>query len=225
MPMMAEKIRRTGAKVNVGGANWNEADAACKDALAADPFARYIPPFDDPLLWQGHSSIVEELKEQLQGVEPDLILLSVGGGGLLCGVQQGILNVGWTNTKILAIETEGAASFAAAKLAGKVVSLEKIATIASTLGALAVTPATLSSCVPTSSLVVTDRQAVQGLLLVAEELRQMVEPACGAAVAVLADEQLMRANLNSACTVVVIVCGGSAVSVELMAKWKSDFDL
>ena len=56
----------------------------------------------------------------------------------------------------------GAASFAAAKAAGKVVSLPKISTIASTLGALAVTPATLSSPIATSSVVVSDKDAVLG---------------------------------------------------------------
>ena len=39
-------------------------------------------------------------------------------GGLLCGIQQGLERLGWNHTKIIAVETEGAASFAAAKSAG-----------------------------------------------------------------------------------------------------------
>lgn len=57
--------------------------------------------------------------------------------------------VGWNNTTIKAVETTGAASFAAAKSAGRVVSLSKIDTIATTLGALAVTPATLETSIKT----------------------------------------------------------------------------
>lgn len=53
------------------------------------------------------SPLADEIQEQLQGVVPEAIVLSVGGGGLLCGVQQGLSRVGWTNVEILAVETEG----------------------------------------------------------------------------------------------------------------------
>jgi threonine dehydratase len=53
--------------------------------------------------------------------KPDCIVLSVGGGGLLVGVQQGLKRNGWADVQVLAVETEGAASFAAAKNAGEVI--------------------------------------------------------------------------------------------------------
>jgi len=227
MPMMAEKIRKQGAKVIVAGSNWNEADAHCKEALAKDIYARYIPPFDDPRIWEGHSTMVDEIKDQLEGVVPDLVVVSVGGGGLLCGVQIGLNRVRWSNVKVLGVETEGAASFAAAKAAGKVVSLSSINTIASTLGALAVTPATLTlnPHIETLSAVVSDRQAVLGAVRFAEEFRQLVEPACGAALSVVYDEELLKKHTEGCRNVVVIVCGGSAVSMELLLQWKRDFKI
>lgn len=108
MPMMADKIRKQDANVNVFGSNWNEADSECKKFLSADSSCRYIPPFDDPRIWTGHSTIIDEIKEQLNGVVPDAIVLSVGGGGLLCGVQEGLSRVGWSDVEIIAVETEGA---------------------------------------------------------------------------------------------------------------------
>eukprot|EP01038_Epipyxis_sp_PR26KG_P004556 gene4556-6428_t len=229
MPMMIEKIKNRNAKIFVGGANWNEADAVAKKALANymndNVKAKYIPPFDDPLIWEGNASIVDELKETMgQDNPPDAIILSVGGGGLLCGIQQGLIKNKWPNVKILAVETQGAASFAAAKAAGKVVSLEKISTIASTLGALAVTGETLKSMIDTKSIVVSDEDAVRACIKYSNEFRHLVEPACGAALSVVYSDHLLH-HLHQFKKVVVIVCGGSAVSIDLLHKWKIDFNI
>ena len=48
---------------------------------------------DDPLIWEGNTTIIDELADE--GVKPGAIVLSVGGGGLLCGVQRGLLKHGW----------------------------------------------------------------------------------------------------------------------------------
>ena len=53
----------------------------------------YINPFDQPLIWTGHSSLIDELKVDLKGVIPSLIVCSVGGGGLLLGILEGLK--GW----------------------------------------------------------------------------------------------------------------------------------
>jgi L-serine/L-threonine ammonia-lyase len=113
MPMMIEKLKKRSANVFIGGDNWNEADAKAKEALKLDSDAKYIPPFDNPLIWDGHSSIIDELEsdfcsfDQRNNNKPDAIILSVGGGGLLCGVQKGLERKGWNDVDILAVETEG----------------------------------------------------------------------------------------------------------------------
>ena len=116
LPMMIVKLRKKGAEVFVGGANWNEADAKARVALSNTKGSIFIPPYDDPLIWEGNSSIVAELLRAYEGKPPpDAIVLSVGGGGLLAGVQIGVNRVGWHRTIIFGVETEGAASFAAGK--------------------------------------------------------------------------------------------------------------
>jgi L-serine/L-threonine ammonia-lyase len=82
-------------------------------------------------------------------------------GGLLRGVQMGLESVGWLNTKIVAVETLGAASFAAAKQAGAPVKIAKIDTIAKTLGALEVIPSVLISTIDTISFLVEDSAATR----------------------------------------------------------------
>ena len=56
---------------------------------------------------EGHESLVVEAKEQL-GSPPDVVVASVGGGGLLSGVLQGMQRVGWGHIPVVAMETEGA---------------------------------------------------------------------------------------------------------------------
>lgn len=58
--------------------------------------------------------------------KPGAIVLSVGGGGLLCGVAQGLQEVGWGDVPIIAMETKGAHSYHAATSAGKLVPLDQI---------------------------------------------------------------------------------------------------
>lgn len=233
LPMMITKLKQQSANVFVGGENWNAADLVAREALSRNPGARYIPPYDDPLIWEGHSTIIDELVESLtKDEEPDTIILSVGGGGLLAGIQQGLDRVGWNDVRIIAVETEGAASFAAAKAAGKIVKLDKISTVASSLGALSVTAAVLSSsskaALRTESLLVTDAEAVSACLRFADEQRTLVEPACGACLAAVYSPRcrdLVQAGIESSTTqnIVVIVCGGSVVSLDLLLSWKEKY--
>ena len=222
MPMMVQRLRDCGASVVVHGANWNEADGLARRHLEEVHGAEYVPPFDHPLIWEGHSSIVEEIAEA--GHRPDAIAVSVGGGGLLIGVQQGLLRLGWSDVDVLAFETEGAASFHAAKEVGKVVRLESITSVATSLGALAVSPVTLQSPIPTRSFVVSDAEAVDACLSFACDYRMLVEPACGAALASVYSRRLEE-EMRRYREVAVVVCGGGAVTVDLLLQWKKTLGL
>lgn len=70
-------------------------------------------------------SLVREMKEQAAS-KPGAIALSVGGGGMLCGVIQGLREVGWDDVPVVALETKGAHSLNAALAAGKLVTLPQI---------------------------------------------------------------------------------------------------
>ena len=70
--------------------------------------------------------MVEELQRQLHGLIPDLIVVSVGGGGLMNGVLEGLYRVGWNDVPLLAMETEGAHSLNACAKAGQWTQLPEI---------------------------------------------------------------------------------------------------
>lgn len=227
-PVMISKLKKKGANVTLHGANWNEADALARKALQEDPEAIYIPPFDDWRIWDGNSTIVDELAAA--GVVPDKIVLSVGGGGLLAGVQRGVLRHGWQDrTKIIASETEGTASFARSFEAGKPVNIAAVTSIASSLGALSVVPECLNSGVDTIPYTVSDYASLVACRRFLDDFRMLVEPACGTALSYLycpmRDEDCVSpaATVNAQETVVIIVCGGSAVTIEMMSQWCTDF--
>lgn len=75
---------------------------------------------------EGHATMVDEIVAQLHGLTPDLIVLSVGGGGLMNGILTGMERVGWNQVPVLAIETQGAHSLYASAKAGKWVELDDI---------------------------------------------------------------------------------------------------
>ena len=65
------------AEVVVHGASWQDANALALSMLG--PHDAFIHPFDDPLLWEGHATIIDEMARSAP--PPDSIVVSVGGGG------------------------------------------------------------------------------------------------------------------------------------------------
>ncbi|WP_431286501.1 pyridoxal-phosphate dependent enzyme [Roseateles chitinivorans] len=210
-------IRRQGAEVVVHGKSWMEAN----DHLMSlrQPTDAFIHPFDDPLLWDGHASMIAEAATQAP--KPDAVVLSVGGGGLMSGVLQGMHAVGWQDVPLVALETHGADSLNAAIAAGELVTLDAITSLATSLGARRVSERAFAWTKehPVVATTVTDAEAVQACLEVAKEHRVMVEPACGAAVAAT----LKRAvpALQEARNVLVILCGGACATYEDLLDWRA----
>ncbi|MDD3063532.1 MAG: threonine ammonia-lyase [Massilibacteroides sp.] len=83
----------------------------------------FVPPFDHPRIIEGQGTIALEILEELKGV--DYVFIPVGGGGLCAGVGA-YLKTHSPETKIVAVEPEGAASMHAAFEAGEPVTLKKI---------------------------------------------------------------------------------------------------
>ena len=210
------KIHELDAEVIVRGNVWDETDRYARE-LAAETEGLYVPPFDHPLIWKGNSTIVDEITRQVD--KPDAIILSVGGGGLLCGVVEGLHNNDLQNVPVIAVETEGTGSFSASQKAGTLVTLAGIEGIATSLGAKRVASRALewSKEHEIRSVLVTDGQAASACVEFAEHHRFLVEPACGASLAVVYNQHEI---LRQAKTVVVIVCGGIGVDLDKLRKWR-----
>lgn len=208
-----ELLRLEEAKLVVHGSSWQEANAHAQTLLG--PGDAFIHPFDDPLLWAGHASMVDEVAAS--GLKPDAVVLSVGGGGLLSGVVQGLQRNGWHDVPVLAVETEGAASLHAAMAAGHTVELPSLSSVATSLGAKRVAEQALA-CTrehPVHSHLVSDREALLACERLLHDHRLLVEPACGAALALLERPEALAGYGR----VLVIVCGGATATLGQIRSW------
>lgn len=68
---------------------------------------------------------MKELESEMDE-KPGAVVLSVGGGGLLNGVVEGLRRAGWYDVPVIAMETVGAHSLNAAMKAGELVTLPAI---------------------------------------------------------------------------------------------------
>lgn len=216
---MREKIVALGAQVHVHGASWDEADILARERSLSEG-AFYVPSFDHPLIWEGISSIVDEVAEQ--GIRPGGWVLSIGGGGLLCGVLKGLEKQGWEDTPVVAVETEGASSLSQSIRAKQLLTLDAIDTVAITLGARRVAAQALDYALsrPVYSQTVTDQQAIRAVLNVADDHRILVEPACGASLSVAYEQLPILDTMDS---LVIVCCGGNGVSRALLSQWEAEF--
>jgi len=209
-----ELIEAENAQVIIKGDLWNEAHEYALQLAKEEGV--YIHPFDDPLLWKGHSTLIDEVIED--GVKPDAVVLSVGGGGLLSGVVEGLHRHGLVDVPIFAVETVGAASLHAATTANQLVELGAITSIATTLGAKQVA-SNAFECTqkhPVKNIILSDLDAVNACLSFASDHRLLVEPACGAALAAIYKKDAMLKNKKN---VLVIVCGGVGVTISQLIAW------
>lgn len=213
-----ELIARENAQVIVHGASFQEANALAQSMVTGTD--AFIHPFDDPLLWQGHASMIDEVAAA--GVKPDAVVLSVGGGGLLCGVIEGLRRNGWSDVPVVAVETVGADSLAQSLAAGERIELPGISSIATSLGARKVAEQAfaLAQEHAVRTVVVSDAEAVQACLRFMDDHRVVVEPACGASLAVAYDS---ANSLGEYSKVLVIVCGGVTATVGQLQKWRDQF--
>ncbi|CDO70689.1 hypothetical protein BN946_scf184798.g4 [Trametes cinnabarina] len=105
-------MRKEGAEVVIEGDYYLQTLQAAKKAVQTEIKAVMVPAYDDPVLWEGHASMVHEIKRQLpHGTKPDAIFCSVGGGGLAAGIMDGCKIVGWDDVPLVTVETHGSNCF------------------------------------------------------------------------------------------------------------------
>lgn len=206
-----ELIAQQGAEVIVHGASWAEANALAQSLLTHHDV--FIHPFDHALLWEGIIPMIDEVIAE--GVIPDAVVLSVGGGSLLSGVAAGLKKHDLAHIPIYAVETQGTASLHASIIAKQHVELDQVSGIATTLAAKKVCQNAfeISQQFQVNSIVVSDQDTVNACLKFVDDHRVLVEPACGATLSVLYDQQI---QFKPSDQVLVIVCGGAGISLEML---------
>jgi threonine dehydratase len=173
----------------------------------------YIHSYDDPLIIAGHGTVGLELAEDL----PELtdVLVSIGGGALISGIATAIKSL-HPHVRVWGVETVGAEAMSQALAAGKPVQVS-ISSICSTLAAPYATDRTLAhvQALVEEVLVVSDAEAVSGVLTLAEQGKLWAEPASGCLVPA-ASKIIERVGPDA--RLGLVICGGN-VSYADFAAW------
>jgi L-serine/L-threonine ammonia-lyase len=214
-------------------------------AEAKGDTAIYVPPFDHPEIWNGNAGITKEILRQIgdtvnhypvtapsaNGVGPastvpniDAIVCSVGGGGLFSGVMQGVEEFGLQNhTRVIAVETEGADALSKAVEQKEHITLPGITSLATSLGARKVCSRAYEYGLRDNVTTVTlpDSEAILACRRFADEEHYVVELACGVCPALCYNGKLKELipGYNENTTVVIVVCGGSNMSSDIMQRY------
>ena len=210
-----EKIKAEGATVEVAGDTWDDADIVAQ-AYAAQENTAYIPPFDHPLIWSGHATMIDEIA--VTGLNPDAIIAAVGGGGLACGVLEGLDKHGWLDTQFIGVETEGAAAFSRSLAANKLLTLDSVDTIATSIATKRITHQLIKWMIkrPLKSITVTDAQAIIAVKQFLDTQRILIEPASAVTLASIYEHYFDAKQYKN---IVVIICGGVGINRELLTQY------
>lgn len=206
-------LRRLGPEILIHGQAWDEANALAL-RVAAESGRSYVHPFDDPEVMAGQATIAVEIAQQLPSV--DLIVVSIGGGGLISGIASGARHY-LPGARVAGVETEGADSMHRSIAAGRIVELPAITSIAETLGARRTGPTQFEIVAKQvcELAVVPDAAAIDSLLDLLREDKLLVEPAASCSVAALTTGKIRVCPGEN---VVVVLCGAN-VSLDQVLTW------
>jgi threonine dehydratase len=175
----------------------------------------YIHSYADDLIIAGHGTVGAELMED----HPDLtdIVVSIGGGGLISGVATAVKDAKPT-ARIWGVETRGASAMSQALKVGRPLATS-VTSIATTLGAPIVSEGTLAhvQSLVEEVFVVSDRDAVDGMRVLAENGHVWGEPAAGCTIA--AAKMAIR-KYGADIRLGLVICGGNAQADDFV-RWKS----
>lgn len=128
-PEKLAKLQRWGARVEIAGRIWNEANERALE-LAGRTGAAYFHPFADPHVIAGQGTAALEFLEDRPDL--DVMLVAMGGGGLISGMSIAIKALKPT-VRIIGIEPEGSPTLRASLDAGRVVRLDQVTSRVATM--------------------------------------------------------------------------------------------
>lgn len=201
-----ELTRRHGAEV-VLAADVGEAFALAQ--AEGEKGSVFLHPFDDPAIIAGHGTVGLEIAE---AAKPTHVFVSIGGGGFISGVAAA-LKARIPDVSIIGVETVGATAMTDALAEGHPVTI-KPTSMVTTLAPPFVTERTLAATrqFVDDVMVVSDRDAVDGVFALLDGERVVCEPAAGC---VLAAAQRSAAIRSAGARVCLVLCGSNVDLVGL----------
>jgi threonine dehydratase len=202
-PFRVAKCRALGAEIELVD-DVHAAFARVKEIESAER-RTFVHPFEGPLTALGTATLGLELAEQLEGVEA--VVVPIGGGGLCAGVAAAVKQAR-PGCRVFGVEPTGADTMRRSLDAGTPQAIDKVRTIADSLGAPHAAPYSLDLVrrYVDDVVLVDDDEMRAAMLLTFASAKLAVEPAGAAAAAALLGPLAERLAGHR---VALVVCGAN----------------
>jgi threonine dehydratase len=203
--------RGYGAEVALYGTAYDDAYAKARQ-LQAETGAVFLHPFDDPEVIAGQGTIGVEILEDLPAL--DAVVVPVGGGGLISGLAVALKEMK-PSVKVIGVEAAGAPCMLASMQAGRITTLNSVATIAD--GIAVKQPGELTfgliSKYVDEIVTVEDEEIANAILMLLERAKVVAEGAGAAPVAAILQHKLSFTGKK-----VAAVVSGANIDVNILAR-------
>ncbi len=173
----------------------------------------FVHPFDSRPVIAGQATVGLEVCEDAPPL--DMLIVPIGGGGLAAGIGAAVKQL-QPKCAILGVEPEGADTMRRSFASGKVEAIERVDTVATSLGAPSTQAYSMGLCrqFVDEVALVSDGAMIEGMRLLFHEMKLACEPACAASTAALLGPLRERAAGKR---VGLILCG-SNLGVETFVE-------
>ena len=207
-----QNIKNYGAKIKVHGEDCVESEMKARE-VANQNDQVYVSPYNDPFVITGQGTIGYEIKNQCDGL--DVIIVSVGGGGLIGGTASYLKSI-WPSLRVIGCSPENSAVMIHSIKKGEIVDLESLPTLSDgTAGGVEKQSITFPICkdIIDQTILVSEEEIQNGMLAFLENERMLLEGAAGTSVATL----IKLKNQLKGKKVGVVICGGN-ISLDVIKK-------
>jgi threonine dehydratase len=211
-PLRVELCRRYGAEIEF--AEDAHGGFARATEIELEERRAQIHPFEGLRTAMGTATLGHELATQVPDL--DLVVVPIGGGGLAAGVSSA-MKLMQPRCKVIGVEPEGADSMHRSFAAGEPQSIERVRTIADSLGAPYALPISFELCRRNLDelVLVNDSDLRAAMRTLQREAKLAVEPAGAAATAAL----LGPLRAQAAGKRVGVVISGSNIDPETYSRY------
>ena len=205
-----QNIKNYGAKIEVYGEDCVESEIKARE-IANFSDQAYVSPYNDPYVIAGQGTIGFEIKDQCKRL--DVLIVSVGGGGLIGGTASYLKSV-WPDLYVVGCSPINSAVMIHSINKGEILDLESKPTLSDgTAGGVEKDSITFPICKDNidETVLVSETEIKNAMISFIENERLLLEGAAGTAVATL----MKMKNKLKGKRVGVVICGGN-VSLDVI---------
>lgn len=202
-PSRIEACRSYGAEVVLADDVHSAFEIA--ERIREDEGRYFVHPFEGPHVALGTGTVGLEICEQCD--EFDVVIVPVGGGGLIGGIANAVKRLR-PGCEVIGVEPEGADTMHRSLASGKPQGIDKVTTIADSLGSPFAMPYSFGLCqIHVDRMAMVDDPALRRTMgFLFRDMKIAVEPACAASTAALLGP--LRQELAGR-RVMLVMCGSN----------------